>query len=86
MNDDKFLSQLSNSKLARAIAWICVFIIIGLIIATLITGITGSPYFLGCLALCITVPILIYVMLWMGKVLHNLGARNVQKEQGNDKK
>ena len=55
----------------RVMAWIGIIIIIGLIVATFITGITGSPYFMGCLVLTIVVPVLIYVILWIGRILYN---------------
>ncbi|MCM1398168.1 MAG: hypothetical protein NC225_01665 [Clostridium sp.] len=66
-----YLSMLSKKKFARVIAWICLVIIAALVIATLITGITGSKYFAGCLFLCIIVPVLMYVFLWVGKVLYS---------------
>ncbi len=55
----------------KAMAWVGIVIIIGLIIATLVTGIMGSTLFMPFLALTILVPILIYVILWVGKVLRN---------------
>ena len=76
MSNDKYLSGLSKKKSARVMAWIGITIIVGLVIATLITGITGSKYFMGCLWLCIIVPILIYVFLWIGKVLFSLNSND----------
>ena len=76
MSNDKYLSGLSKKKSARIMAWIGIIIIVGLVIATLITGITGSKYFMGCLWLCIIVPILIYVFLWIGKVLFSLNSND----------
>lgn len=74
MSDDKYLSGLSKKKSASVMAWIGIIVIIGLVIATLVAGITGSKYFMGCLWLCIIVPILIYVFLWIGKVLFSLNS------------
>ncbi len=76
MNDDKYISGLSKKKSARIMAWIGIIVIVALVIATLVTGITGSKYFMGCLWLCIIVPILIYVFLWIGKVLFSLNSND----------
>ncbi|MCM1170782.1 MAG: hypothetical protein NC393_01515 [Clostridium sp.] len=67
----EYLSSLRKRKGSRIIAWICLVIIAAVIIATIITGVTGSKYFAGCLFLCIIVPILMYVFLWVGKLLFN---------------
>lgn len=72
MSDNKYISKLSKKKTARILAWVGIIIIIALIIATFITGITGSKYFMGCLWLCIIVPIFMYVFLWIGKVLSSV--------------
>lgn len=71
-NEDlEYLSYLRKCKGSRIVAWICLVIIAAVIIATIITGVTGSKYFAGCLFLCIIVPILMYVILWVGKLLFN---------------
>ncbi len=83
MSDNKFISGLSKKKYARVFAWIGLIIIGALIIATFITGITGSKYFMGCLWLTIIVPILFYVFIWMGKVLSDVAdskKENIEKE------
>ncbi len=84
MNNDEYLTYLSKSKTNRVIAWILIIMIIGIIIATLVTGIMGSPYFMGCLVLCIMFPILVYVALWIGRVLRNIGLRKLNNTE-NDK-
>lgn len=84
MKEDQFLSALSKKKGYRIGAWICLVIIAALIVATLITGIMGSPYFLGCLFLCIIVPIFMYVALWLGKVLSSLNNRDKKREADAD--
>ncbi|MDE6025716.1 MAG: hypothetical protein K2G45_09715 [Lachnospiraceae bacterium] len=66
----EYLSMLSKKKFARVVAWIGIAVIFILIVATLITGITGSKYFAGCLFMCIIVPILMYVFLWVGKLFY----------------
>ncbi len=59
-------------KLSRVLAWIGLVIIAVIIVATAVTGIMGSKYFYGCLFMCIVVPLLMYVFLWIGKVLRLL--------------
>lgn len=72
MKEEQYLSTLSKKKGYRALAWMCLIIIAVLVIATLVTGVMGSRYFIGCLVLCIIVPIFMYVVLWMGKVLYSM--------------
>ena len=62
--------QLSARPVLRVFAWIGLIIIIAMVILTFIAGVTGSEYFLGCLVLSILVSILVYVMLWIGKLLY----------------
>lgn len=68
-NNEKYLETLAKKKIYRVISLLCIAIIFGCIIATVITGITGSRYFLPCLALTMVVPFLFYVALWFGSVL-----------------
>lgn len=51
-------------KIRQIFAWITVIVIIGLIIATLICGITGSEYFFGMLFLMFVVPVVLWVFMW----------------------
>ncbi|MBO5386900.1 MAG: hypothetical protein J6A59_01980 [Lachnospiraceae bacterium] len=71
MNEDKYIKRVSGNKLFRIMAIIALVIIVGLIIATFVTGITGSKYFMGFLILSIIVPAFVYVVLWIGKVFFN---------------
>lgn len=71
MSQDKYIKRISGNKLFRAMAWVALVVIIGLVIATFITGITGSEYFMGCLVLSIIVPVFVYVVLWFGRILYN---------------
>lgn len=52
------------SKLRRVVALLSVIMIIGLVIAAVIFGITGSKYFLGTLFLALAVPIVLWVFMW----------------------
>lgn len=84
MKDEQYLSTLSKKKGYRIGAWICLVIIAVLVIATLVTGIMGSRYFLGCLFLCIIVPVFMYVVLWLGKVRSSMNSEDKKKEAETD--
>lgn len=73
MNEKKetYEQSIRRRPVLRVMAWVGLAIIASLIVLVVVTGITGSKYFLPCLALMIIVPILIYVILWIGKVLKN---------------
>ena len=72
-NQDQYLKSLSKSKFNRVISWLCIVIVVGLIVATFVTGIMGSKYFMGFLVLMILVPIIFYIVLWIGRLLFNYG-------------
>lgn len=67
---DEYLSELSQKKGARILSIICLIVIVALVIATFIAGITGSRYFTGFLVLSMLVPFMMYVFLWIGRVLN----------------
>lgn len=73
MKQDEYLSSLGKNKFYRVLAWLCLIIIAALIIATFVAGITGSKYFMGFLVLTLIVPFLMYIMLWIGRVLAGSG-------------
>ncbi|MBR1816657.1 MAG: hypothetical protein IJ763_08150 [Lachnospiraceae bacterium] len=83
--NDEYLSGLSKKPLARIVAWICLIIITVLITATLVTGVMGSRLFLPFLALTIVVPFLMYIALWMGKVLSGSGVSDDTSDVEEDK-
>ena len=83
MRDNDYLKKVSSKPLFRVMAWICLVIIALLFAALIITGVTGSNYFLPCLALCLVVPVLMYVFLWVGKVLSDVGE---EKKDGRGEK
>ena len=80
MNEDKYIKRVSGNKMFRIMAIIALVIIIGLVIATFITGITGSKYFMGFLILSIIVPAFVYVVLWIGKVFFNQAQEDKTQE------
>lgn len=71
MSEDKYIKKVSSNKFFRFMAWVALFVIVALIIATFVTGITGSKYFMGFLVLSIIFPAFVYVVLLVGKILHN---------------
>lgn len=85
MSQDKYLKRVSSNKLFRVMAWLAIILIVGLIIATFITGITGSKYFMGFLVLTIIVPVFIYVVLWIGRILFNSANEAESKAHAVDK-
>ncbi|MDD7283677.1 MAG: hypothetical protein PUG98_07185 [Clostridium sp.] len=68
---ESYEASIRRRPLMRVAAWICLGVLAALIVLVFVTGITGSRYFLPCLALMIVVPVLLYVVLWLGKVLRN---------------
>lgn len=82
MKEEQYISTLSKKKGYRIGAWICLIIIAVLVIATFVTGIMGSKYFIGCLFMCIIVPILMYVILWFGKVLFSMHSDDKTGDSG----
>lgn len=75
MNEEKktesYEESIRRRPVLRVMAWVGIVLIIALIGLVIVTGVTGSRYFLPSLALLMIVPILIYVVLWLGKVLRN---------------
>ncbi|MDO5156107.1 MAG: hypothetical protein Q4D51_09075 [Eubacteriales bacterium] len=57
-------------KLRRIIAMLTVVVIVGLVIATLICGITGSEYFFAMLFLTFVVPVILWVFMWFTRLVN----------------
>lgn len=70
-NTESYEESIRRRPVLRVMAWVGIVVIIALIALVIVTGVTGSRYFLPSLALLMIVPILIYVVLWLGKVLQN---------------
>jgi len=79
-----------NAK--RVIALVGVIAFAVMIIATLVTAITGSVYFMGCLIVTIALPLTLWVFLWSYGVMMNkhtiasfdlgaTGEENTEEEQ-----
>ena len=58
------------NTLRKVMAWITIAIIVGLIICTVITAVTGSRYFFGFLALSLIVPVVLWVFMWFTKLVN----------------
>ena len=71
MSEDKYIKTISGNKLFRFMAWVGIVVIVGLVIATMITGITGSKYFMGFLILSMIAPVFVFAVLTIGRVLYN---------------
>ena len=74
--NESFTSKLSKKLIWRVMAWICLIIIIGLIIATIVSGIKGSKLFLPFLILTIIIPGFMYIVLWIGKLLNMINSNH----------
>lgn len=85
MSQDKYIKRVSSNKLFRIMAWFAIILIVGLIMATFITGITGNKYFMGFLVLTIIVPVFIYVVLWIGRILFDSANETEAKVESMDK-
>ena len=70
--------MMPNNKLSKILAWFMLVFIIGLIIATLIAGILGSPLFKEFLVSSIILPISCYIFFWLMRVFGN-GNQNQKK-------
>ena len=57
-------------KLRQIVAWLSILLIAGLIIGTVICGITGSRYFFGMLFLALCVPVVLWVFMWFTRLIH----------------
>ena len=68
---ETYEQSIRRRPVLRVMAWVGLAVIFALILLVIVTGVTGSRYFMPSLALMFIVPILIYVALWLGKVLQN---------------
>lgn len=68
-------------RIKRVLAWIALIIIAGLIIATLILGIKGSPYAVSMLGVTMGVSIIIWVLFWISGVLKRKDTSEKHKQE-----
>ncbi len=60
-----------NRRLKSILSILCILIIIGLLAATIVLAIKGSPNFMGMLALTIIFPIFVWAMVHFYKFFKN---------------
>lgn len=58
-----------KKKIKQILAWIALGVIAGMVIATLVLGILGSPYTLSMLGATMGVSITIWVLFWISKMM-----------------
>ena len=76
---DNYIKKLQGKLIFRIMAVVCLLVIAALIVAVIVTGVTGSEYFLGFLVLLMVVPVLFYVMLWVGRLLSEAYDEKLEK-------
>jgi cobalamin biosynthesis protein CobD/CbiB len=68
----------------RVLALAAAIALIVLVIATFILGVTGSDYFMGMLFLCILIPILLWAMALVARLLREKGESIVRESEEQD--
>ncbi|MCM1495614.1 MAG: hypothetical protein NC089_07450 [Bacteroides sp.] len=68
-------------KLRQIAAWIGIIVVVGLVTATFVLGISGSSLTVSMLILTMGVSIVLWVLLWFIKILENR-----RKEENQEKK
>ncbi|MDE7366997.1 MAG: hypothetical protein K2N24_06555 [Lachnospiraceae bacterium] len=58
-------------KLRQIAAWIGIIVVVGLVIATFVLGVTGSSLTISMLILTMGVSIILWVLLWFIRILEN---------------
>ncbi|MDD6331096.1 MAG: hypothetical protein PUA59_01360 [Clostridium sp.] len=59
-----------KKKIKQILAWIALVVIAGMVIATLVLGILGSPYTLSMLGATMGVSITIWVLFWISGMVN----------------
>lgn len=67
-------------KLRQIAAWIGIIVVVGLVIATFILGVTGSSLTVSMLILTMGVSIVLWVLLWFIKLLENRSGEAGQED------
>jgi cobalamin biosynthesis protein CobD/CbiB len=68
----------------RVLALAAAIALIVMVIATFILGVTGSDYFMGMLFLCILIPILLWAMALVARLLREKGESIVRESEEQD--
>lgn len=61
---------IAMKRLRQIVAWISVFVLIGLIMGTVVCAVTGSPYFFGMLFLMLVIPVILWVFMWFTRLMN----------------
>lgn len=59
-----------RKRIKRVLAWIALIVIAGMVIATFVLGIQGSPYTLSMLGATMGVSIMIWVLFWISGMVN----------------
>ncbi len=67
-------------KLRQIAAWIGIIVVVGLVIATFVLGVTGSNLTISMLILTMGVSIILWVLLWFIRILENRSGEDGQED------
>lgn len=85
MNNEEYLLRLRKKKIYRIMAWVGLTVIFMSVAATIVTAVIGSRYFIACLASSFIISLLVYAMLFVGRVLFSVG-EGIQDEAADEVK
>lgn len=57
-------------KVRQIVAWITIAVIIVLLVCTIVCAVTGSEYFFGMLFLTFVVPVVLWVFMWITRLVN----------------
>lgn len=66
-------------KLRQIAAWIGIIVVVGLVIATFVLGVTGSSLTISMLILTMGVSIILWALLWFIRILENRSGEDGQE-------
>ena len=67
-------------KLRQIAAWIGIIVVVGLVIATFVLGVTGSNLTISMLILTMGVSIILWALLWFIRILENRSGKDGQED------
>lgn len=67
-------------KLRQIAAWIGIIVVVGLVIATFVLGVTGSSLTISMLILTMGVSIILWALLWFTRILENRSGEDRQED------
>lgn len=68
-------------KLRQIAAWIGIIVVVGLVIATFVLGVTGSSLTISMLILTMGVSIILWALLWFIRILENRSGEDTEKKE-----